>query len=99
MIQAYRFFKRLKGLMFTNELATGCALHIKPCRSIHTFFMKYEIDVLYLDKKDVVVGIDERMSPGKVGQVYSRVASVIELPAGLLQETNTKVGDTVQFKN
>ncbi|MDP4085050.1 MAG: DUF192 domain-containing protein [Bacillota bacterium] len=86
------FFKRLKGLMFTKSLKTGHGLYIQPCQSIHTFFMNYSIDILYLSEMLEIVGIDEKMEPKKIGKYYRAAASVLELPAGTIQNTNTSVG-------
>lgn len=97
--QAYSFYKRLIGLMFTKSLDSGCALHIEPCRSIHTFFMNYSIDVLYLSEGYEVVGIEEHIRPGKVGKIYAQARSVVELPAGSIQKANIRVGHKLQFKN
>ncbi|GAA0340484.1 hypothetical protein GCM10008967_33560 [Bacillus carboniphilus] len=95
---AYQFFKRLRGLMFTADLEEGVGLHIKPCRSIHTFFMNYDIDVLYLNESNVVVAVDESFEPGKFGKVYADANSVIELPSGTISQTETKVGDQVSLE-
>ncbi|MFE8699620.1 DUF192 domain-containing protein [Cytobacillus sp. FJAT-54145] len=96
--QAYSFHKRLVGLMFTKSLAPGNGLHIKPCRSIHTFFMNYPIDVLFLSEENEVIACFEHFSPRKIGKVIHRASSVVELPAGTIEKTNTKVGHKVQFK-
>ncbi|MGC5325431.1 DUF192 domain-containing protein [Brevibacillus sp. SYSU BS000544] len=96
--QAYTFLGRLKGLMFTKELPTGCALHIRPCRSVHTFFMNYSIDVLYLNADLKIVAIDEQLRPGKVGPIYADAVSVIELPAGAARQTETQIGHFVQLR-
>lgn len=97
MGQAYTFLRRLKGLMFTKDLPTDCALHIRPCRSVHTFFMNYSIDVLYLNANYKIVAIDEQLCPGKVGKMYAEAVSVIELPAGTARRTDTQIGHVVQL--
>jgi uncharacterized membrane protein (UPF0127 family) len=94
---AHTFFKRLKGLMFTSDLNSGAGLHIKPCQSIHTFFMKYSIDILYLNEHNVVVALDESMEPGKIGKRCSNAVSVVELPSGTVKKTNTKIGNNLKF--
>jgi uncharacterized membrane protein (UPF0127 family) len=86
------FFSRLKGLMFTKSLLTGHGLYIKPCRSIHTFFMNYPIDVLYLSEQLEVVGMDVEMKPAAVGKYQPKAFSVLELPAGTIQETKISIG-------
>ncbi|MRH44325.1 DUF192 domain-containing protein [Aquibacillus halophilus] len=95
--RAYTFLKRLKGLMFTKKLHSDTGLHIKPCRSVHTFFMKYAIDVLYLDVGNQVIAIDESMVPGKVGKLYKDATSVIELPAGSVTENKIEIGHKLNF--
>jgi uncharacterized protein len=86
------FFKRLKGLMFSKKLPAGHGLLIEPCQSIHTFFMNYSIDVLYLGKDLEIVGLDETVRPAKVGKYQKRAVSVLELPAGTIRKTGTKIG-------
>ncbi|MCD8508814.1 MAG: DUF192 domain-containing protein [Bacillus sp. (in: Bacteria)] len=95
--QAYNFFTRLKGLMFTDKLHSGDGLHIKPCPSVHTFFMKYAIDILYLNKENVVVAIDEALAPGKVGKRYKGAHSVVELSVGSVKASETEVGQKIEF--
>lgn len=91
------FFKRLKGLMFTKELLPQSSLYIYPCREIHTFFMNYNIDVLYLDIKNIVVAIDEDMRPGKIGRHIKNAVAVVELPSGKAREACIAVGQAVEF--
>jgi uncharacterized protein len=94
---ANTFLKRLKGLMFTKSLPIGHGLHIQPCRSIHTFFMNYSIDVLYLSDQFEIVGMDETMKPASVGKYHQMAYSVLELPAGTIRRTNTKIGDCISI--
>ncbi|MEH7073674.1 DUF192 domain-containing protein [Neobacillus drentensis] len=95
---ANTFLKRLKGLMFSNSLPAGHGLLIQPCQSIHTFFMKYSIDVLYISKDLEVVGLDETLMPAKVGKLQKRAYSVLELPAGTIRQTETKIGNYITIK-
>lgn len=98
VIKAHTFFRRLKGLMFTKSLPSSCCLHIHPCRSVHTFFMKYRIDILYLDDQYNIIGVEANLKPGKLGAVYSNSVSVIELPEGTIQQKGIQVGQTVRFE-
>ena len=95
---ADRFWNRLKGLMFTEDLPSDCGLHIRPCRGIHTFFMQYSIDVLHLDSRHQVVGIEENLQPGKTGKSFPRTAEIVELSAGKIQKTGTKIGHRLKFQ-
>jgi uncharacterized membrane protein (UPF0127 family) len=96
---ANTFLKRLKGLMFTKELPLQNALQITPCNEIHTFFMKYSIDVLYLDANNNILSIDENLQPGKIGKRVKKAVVVIELPKGKIKEKDIKVGQTVAILN
>ena len=96
---ASSFFNRFKGLMFTDHLPEDCGLHIRPCRGIHTFFMQYSIDVLHLDSRLQIVGIEENLAPGKVGKVFPNTMEIVELPPGTIKKTLTKVGHRLIFTN
>ena len=91
------FVKRFLGLMFTKTLPADCGLHLRPCKGIHTFFMRYNIDVLHLDEGHQVIFLEEDVSPGKVGKTYPRTWEIIELPSGKIRETATAVGHKLQF--
>jgi uncharacterized membrane protein (UPF0127 family) len=95
--KAYSFPKRFKGLMFTKMPQSGTALHIKPCQSIHTFFMNYAIDIIYLDETNTIVGLTEALQPRRVGMIYKKTSSVIELPDGVIKKNNLKVGQVLKF--
>ena len=78
---ADRFWPRLIGLMLARPLPAGAGLVIVPCSSIHTQFMRFPIDVLYVNKEDVIVGIDRNLRPWRIGGFYKKVHYVVELPA------------------
>jgi uncharacterized protein len=79
---ADRFWPRLIGLMLARPLPPGAGLMIVPCSSIHTQFMRFPIDVLYVNNEDVIVGIDRNLRPWRIGRFYKKVHYVVELPAG-----------------
>jgi len=97
VIFANSFFKRLKGLMFTKELPLNSSMHIKPCGQIHTFFMNYNIDVLYLDKDNIILDIDENLKPGKIGKKVKDTVSVIEFQGGKIEKSNIKIGQAIEI--
>ncbi|MFN8567566.1 MAG: DUF192 domain-containing protein [Kouleothrix sp.] len=92
---ARSFAARGRGLMGRPALPQGYALIIYPEWSIHTFFMRVAIDVLFVDRADRVVGLRHAMPPGRpfAGVAPWRGRYVIELPAGVLAATATAVGD------
>jgi uncharacterized membrane protein (UPF0127 family) len=71
----------------------GEGLLIVPCNSVHSNFMSFTIDVLYVDKVQKVVAVDEEMAPWRFGRIRRGVHFVIELPAGTASKTGTQEGD------
>ena len=90
---ARSYWERLIGLMGKKTLAQGEGLIIDPCSSVHMFWMRFAIDVIYVNKEHVVVGIDHDLRPWRIGHFYRKVRYVVELPAGKAHETGTLVGD------
>lgn len=89
---------RLKGLLGTKSLQDGEALLIRPCQSVHTFFMAYPIDVLFIDGNSRVVHLYSSLMPFRVSRYVRRAKSVIELPAGIIERTGTQIGDLVAIE-
>ncbi len=85
--------------MFSKEFNLGAGLHITPCRSVHTYFMNYAIDVLFVNERLEVVGTIESMPPRRVSRIYRSAMSVIELPAGTVQQSRTEIGQTLKLLN
>jgi hypothetical protein len=95
---ADRLWSRMRGLIARPPLAPGDGLLIVPCSSVHSHFMGFPIDVVYVDKSLRVVGIDHHLKPWRFGHFYRRVHFVIELPAGTAAATGTQVGDQLQLQ-
>lgn len=95
--EARSFWARGRGLMFADSLETGEGLIIDPCTSIHTFWMRFPLDVLYMDREGTVVRADERMAPWRIGPVFTGSKWVIELPPGTISATGTVAGDTIEI--
>ncbi len=95
---AESFADRFVGLMGRKSLAFGEGLHIVPCNSIHTFFMRIPIDVAFLDRDGVIVKQFVALPPWRATSVYFQAKSVLELPAGALQASGTREGDRLVFE-
>lgn len=78
------FLSRLIGLMFKKEMSGFDGLLIKQCNSIHTFFMRYAIDIIFLDKEFKVVKVIENMKPWRATLMYFKASQVLELNSGTL---------------
>lgn len=85
---AESFGTRFKGLMGEKELPHGEGLLLENCGSIHCCFMKFPIDVVYLDKNRRVVG-KETVKPWHVGKILHGVHSVLEVNEGEASAVNT----------
>lgn len=91
------FFRSLIGLMGRPGLDAGHGLWIVPCQSVHTFWMRFPIDVLFLDRHHRVIHLVESLKPFRVSKHLSRAGSVIELPVGAIRATGTQIGDEIQI--
>ena len=91
------FLKRMKGLLGKKEMLNGEALWIKPCISVHTFFMKFPIEVVFLNKRNQVIATIRNLQPNRITGVYFKSTSVLELPTGVLETTDTRVGDEIEI--
>jgi len=84
--------------MFTDGLGTRDGLVIDPCNSIHMCFMRYPIDVIFVDAEDAVVGQVENIQPWRFTKIYWGARRAVELPSGRIAQTGTHVGDTLEFR-
>ena len=75
------FYARFRGLMGRPSIPENAGLMIKPCNSVHCFFMKFPIDVIFLDKGNRVVHVAGNMKPGSISPVVKRAKYVIEANA------------------
>lgn len=88
--------QRRTGLLKHESFPEGEALVIGPCEAVHTFGMKFAIDVLFLDRKRKVLKIRPEMARRKIS-VCLWAHSVLELPAGTAKATGTVAGDQLEF--
>lgn len=66
---------------------------MKPCQSVHTFFMRFPIDVIFVDSKNSVIKTYHNLKPWRMSGFFFSACFCIELPTGTLTNTNTQVGD------
>ena len=83
---------RTKGLLGRKGLVPGGGMWIVPCESVHTFFMKFPIDLVYLGKDRKVCKVRHAVKPWRMSACLS-AHSILELPAGAAEKTGTQVGD------
>jgi uncharacterized protein len=88
--------KRRKGLLGRESLAAGEGMWIVPCESVHTFGMRFAIDLVYLDRNNVVKKIRHEVPPWRISACLS-AHSILELASGSVRRTGTKPGDRLEF--
>jgi uncharacterized membrane protein (UPF0127 family) len=87
---------RRKGLLGREGLLPGEGLWIAPCESVHTFFMHFPIDLVYLDRKLKVRKVRHSVGAWRMSACFAAY-SVLELPAGTAAATRTERGDTMEI--
>ncbi len=95
-VRAYSMLRRMKGLLGRRELPPGEGIHLRPAGSVHMFFMRFPIDVVFLDRDLRVVGIRHGLRPWRVAAKRG-AKSALELAAGEAERRGVRVGDRVRL--
>ena len=95
---AKSILERAIGLLATPSLAAGEGLWISPCKSIHTFFMKYPIDAIFLDAEGRILD-QKTFRPWRLSGWCAKSKGVLEFSAGTTARTGTRVGDQIEMKD
>ena len=93
---ADRPLARLRGLLGRDGLDSGEGLMLRPASAVHTYFMRFPIDVVFLDRALVVLGIADEVDPWRAASRRGAKA-VLELPAGESSRRGLTVGDQLTF--
>ena len=95
---ADRPVKRMRGLIGRRGLEEGHGLLLRPAPGIHTAFMRFPIDALFLDRHLTVVDVVTQMGPWRVAKSY-RARAVLELSAGECERRGVQVGDRLELRD
>ncbi|MEW8978694.1 MAG: DUF192 domain-containing protein [Symbiobacterium sp.] len=85
--RADTFHLRLLGLMFRPHLEPGQGLWLEPCSQVHTHFMRFPLDLLFLDPEGRVLRVLPHFPPWRISPRVAGARAVLELPAGAAGET------------
>lgn len=91
------FMKRFRGLMGKSGLEAGECLLIEPCSSIHTFFMKFPIDAVFIGRDLRVLKVERAISPGRVVAPVRGARSVLEFDSRNEMADRIEEGDILKF--
>lgn len=94
---ADKFGSRFMGLMGKKNLPKGSGLLIYPCNSIHMFFMKFPLDIIFISKEKTVVQTVEGIRPWHATMPVHKAYYALELPHGAIKDSNTVPGDKLDF--
>ncbi|MCP5015958.1 MAG: DUF192 domain-containing protein [Ketobacter sp.] len=94
---ANTFMSRLIGLLSRSSLGLNEGLLITPCTSIHTFFMRFPIDVVFLDANNRVLGFSTMIKPNRVRLAPRGTKSVLEVAEGNVTRTGIRLDDILIF--
>ncbi|MGA7987478.1 MAG: DUF192 domain-containing protein [Candidatus Dormiibacterota bacterium] len=86
-------WSRFMGLMGKRELADGAGLYLRPCSSIHMFFMRFPLDIAFIDEDGRVVRLYHGLRPWRMSRIVRRAKAAIELRSGTLAHAGVTVGD------
>ena len=89
---------RNRGLLKHTSLEKGDGLWIAPTQAVHMFFMKFALDLVYLDRQKKVVKVRQNVKPWRISAAL-RAHSVLELPVGTIDDSRTEAGDQLEFVN
>ena len=92
LLVAARPLRRMRGLLGRASLPPGEGILLRPAGSVHTFFMRFPIDVVFLDRDERVVGIEAAVPPWRTASRRG-ARSVVELAAGECERRGLRVGD------
>jgi len=91
-------FTRLVGLAGRRSLPAGGGLLIRPSSGVHTFGMRFPIDVVALNKSMQVVGLWRKLPPLRITGLSTKIHSMLELPPGVIDESSLEIGDRVDIR-
>ena len=96
LIIAQQFFTRFWGLMLRREIADNEGILFPHCNSIHTFFMRIPIDVVFISKKGIVVAVVENLSPWRVLFPRPGADAVLEIGAARARTLGLAEGEQLE---
>ena len=88
-------WRSFRGLMFRKGLPDGHGMLFRPAKGIHTQFMRFPIDLIYLDKNNQVLKVRPSMRPWRFD--FTNAAAVIEMTGGTAVAVDVQAGDRLEF--
>jgi uncharacterized membrane protein (UPF0127 family) len=96
--RARNLVDRTLGLMGQASLSDGAGMFLDGDNAIHTCFMRFAIDVVFVDDQGRVLHLIHQMVPWRISRIVWRARAVLELPTGILARSETQVGDRLTIR-
>jgi uncharacterized membrane protein (UPF0127 family) len=96
LLTAFDSASRRRGLLKHDSLSEGSALIIAPSSAVHTFFMRFPIDLAFVSREGRVLKLCAGVRPWRISAAW-RAFAVIELPVGALNRSDTRTGDMLHI--
>ncbi|MDR2436616.1 MAG: DUF192 domain-containing protein [Endomicrobium sp.] len=90
VVTAKTFWHKFRGFMFKKDSNYG--LLFKSCKSVHTFFMRFDLDIVYLDKENRVIKIIKQLKPFRVTMYAKNAVSIIEAHSNMIRGIDSLIG-------
>ena len=91
--------ERRRGLLGRSGLSADEGIYLTPCEWLHTFGMRFPIDVAFLSSSGLILAVYHGLKPNRLSKIVLRAEGALELSEGTLRLTNTEIGDAVEFLN
>lgn len=95
LILAETTLERMRGLLGRRNLPEGTAMLIRPCRSIHMFFMRFPIDAVFLDSSGKILKAHRCLRPWRISLASRKTHAVLETKAGFIKANSITVGQSL----
>ncbi|MDD3927507.1 MAG: DUF192 domain-containing protein [bacterium] len=96
-LRCTNMFTRMRGLLGRDDMKGIDGAYISPCQAVHTFFMRFPIDVVFIAGDGTVIDVIHDLQPGKTTSVRRSARSVIELDAGRARTLDIQPGGKFAF--
>jgi uncharacterized membrane protein (UPF0127 family) len=91
--------ERRRGLLGRDALASDEGIYLVPCEWVHTFGMRFPIDIAFLHRSGRILSVHHALKPRRLSKLVFRADGVLELAAGRLHETQSCIGDVIEFED
>lgn len=89
---------RMRGFLLRRRPEAGEGIFLTPCKGVHMYWMRFPLDVLFVDSHGTVLAVHENLQPGRRTPVYRSAQYAIELPVGTVAASGTHAGDRLSWR-